>query len=161
MLELFIIVISFIGLILQSSFFDYFSLLGVKPDIVLTTIVFYSVFKGPVKGGSVGAMMGLIEDLFIGQFIGPMFVLRLLLGVGVGFFAKNIYKESILLPMLILFSATFLSNAYLWIFYSILKNNISWMYFVKVSLLQGAYNMIFIPFFYLIKRKVLLKENRG
>jgi rod shape-determining protein MreD len=70
LLELFIIVISFIGLIMQSSFFDYFSLLGVKPDIVLTTIVFYSVFKGPVKGGSVGAMMGLIEDLLLVSLLG-------------------------------------------------------------------------------------------
>lgn len=161
MLEFFVIVISFMGLVLQSSFFDYFSLLGVKPDIVLTCIVFYAIFKGPFKAGILGGVLGLIEDLFIGQFIGFMLLIRILLGVGVGYFGKNIYKESIIIPMLILFFATFLSNAFQWIFISITKNYISWMYLVKVSILQGAYNMIFMPFFYLIKRKVLLKENRG
>ena len=161
MLEFFVIVISFMGLVLQSSFFDYFSLLGVKPDIVLTCIVFYAIFKGPFKAGILGGVLGLIEDLFIGQFIGFMLLIRILLGVGVGYFGKNIYKESIIIPMLILFFATFLSNVFQWIFISITKNYISWMYLVKVSILQGAYNMIFTPFFYLIKRKVLLKENRG
>lgn len=161
MLEFFVIVISFMGLVLQSSFFDYFSLLGVKPDIVLTCIVFYAIFKGPFKAGILGGVLGLIEDLFIGQFIGFMLLIRILLGVGVGYFGKNIYKESIIIPMLILFFATFLSNVFQWIFISITKNYISWMYLVKVSILQGAYNMIFMPFFYLIKRKVLLKENRG
>ncbi len=161
MLEFVVIVISFMGLILQSSFFDYFSLLGVKPDIVLTCLVFYAIFKGPLKGGILGGVMGLLEDLFIGQFVGFMLPLRILLGIGVGYFGKNIYKESIIIPMLILFSATFLSNAFQWLFISITKNYISWMYLIKVSILQGAYNMIFIPFFYLIKRKVLSKENRG
>jgi len=161
LLEALVVIISFIGLILQSSFFDYFSLLGAKPDIVLVCIVFYSIFKGPVKGGIIGGIAGLLEDLFIGNFIGPMLLGRLLLGIAVGYFGKNIYKESIIIPVMVLFIATTFSNAYLWIFNLIFDNPVSWMYFVKISLLQGAYNMIFMPFFYLIKRNVLLKENRG
>lgn len=161
MLEFVVVICSFIGLILQSSYFDYFSLLGVKPDIVLVCIVFYAVFNGPVKGGIIGAAIGLMEDLFIGNFIGPMLILRLLLGAGVGFFSRNFYKESIIIPMIVLFIATFMSNTFLWIFNSLMKNYISWTYLVKVSILQGAYNMIFMPIFYLIKRRVLLKENRG
>lgn len=161
MLEILVIVISFIGLILQSSFFDYYSLLGVKPDIVLTCIVFYAIFKGPLKGGIMGGITGLIEDLFLGQFIGPMFILRIILGIGVGYFGKNIYKESIILPIIILLIATFISNAFQWIFISITEEYVSWMYFIKVTILQGAFNMIFMPFFYLIKIKVLSKENRG
>ncbi|MDD4342812.1 MAG: rod shape-determining protein MreD [Eubacteriales bacterium] len=161
MLEFVVVICSFIGLILQSSYFDYFSLLGVKPDIVLVCIVFYAVFNGPVKGGIIGAAIGLMEDLFIGHFIGPMLILRLLLGAGVGFFSRNFYKESIIIPMIVLFIATFMSNTFLWIFNSLIKNYISWTYLVKVSILQGTYNMIFMPIFYLIKRRVLLKENRG
>lgn len=161
MLEFVVVICSFIGLILQSSYFDYFSLLGVKPDIVLVCIVFYAVFNGPVKGGIIGAAIGLMEDLFIGNFIGPMLILRLLLGAGVGFFSRNFYKESIIIPMIVLFIATFMSNTFLWIFNSLMKNYISWTYLVKVSILQGTYNMIFMPIFYLIKRRVLLKENRG
>lgn len=161
MLEFVVFICSFIGLILQSSYFDYFSLLGIKPDIVLVCIVFYAVFNGPVKGGIIGAAIGLMEDLFIGNFIGPMLILRLLLGAGVGFFSRNFYKESIIIPMIVLFIATFMSNTFLWIFNSLMKNYISWMYLFKVSILQGAYNMIFMPIFYLIKRRVLLKENRG
>jgi len=160
LLEFVVIIFSFLGLILQSSYFDYFSILGVKPDIVLVCVVFYAVFNGPIKGGFVGAIIGLLEDLFIGHFIGPMFILRMLTGAGVGFFSRNFYKESILVPMVVLFAVTFMSNTFLWIFNSLMKNYISWMYLVKVSLLQGAYNMIFMPIFYLIKRKVLLKENR-
>ena len=161
MLEFFVVILSFTGLILQSSYFDYFSLLGVKPDIVLVCVVCYAVFNGPVKGGIIGAVVGLIEDLFMGQYIGPMLILRLLTGGGVGFFSRNFYKESILIPMAVLFAVTFMSNTLLWIFNSLMKNYISWMYLIKVSLLQGAYNMIFMPIFYLIKRKVLLRENRG
>lgn len=161
MSEILVIVISFIGLILQSSFFDYFSLLGVKPDIVLICIVFYAIFKGPLKAGILGGFVGLIEDLFIAQIIGPMVLLRLLVGVAVGYFAKNIHKESILVPMVILFTTTVMSNAFQWILASVFKDYISWTYFIKVSLLEGAYNMIFMPFFYLIKRIILSKENRG
>ncbi len=161
MLEFFVVILSFTGLILQSSYFDYFSLLGVKPDIILVCLVFYTVFNGPVKGGIIGAVVGLIEDLFMGQYIGPMLILRLLTGGGVGYFSRNFYKESILIPMAVLFAVSFMSNTFLWIFNSLMKNYISWMYLIKVSLLQGAYNMIFMPIFYLIKRKVLLRENRG
>ena len=159
MFELVVIIISFLGLILQSSYFDYFSLLGVKPDIVLVCIFFYGIFKGPVKGGAIGAFVGLIEDFFVGSFIGPMLLLRLLLGVSIGYFSRNIYKESIIIPMLLLIIATFFSNAYLWIFNSLLKNYISWMYYVKVSILQSAYNMIFMPFFYLFKKKSFIERK--
>lgn len=160
LLEIVVIVISFLGLILQSSFFEYFSLLGVKPDIVLTCIVFYAVFNGYKKGLLIGGIIGLIEDLFIGQFIGPMIISRMLLGVAVGYFSRNIYKENYIIPIIILFVSTFFSNAFLWIFHSFYKASISFKYFMNVSFLQSIYNLIFMPFFYVINYNVFLKDKQ-
>lgn len=160
MSELLVLVISFISLSLQSSFFDFYSLLGVKPDLLLISLVFYSIFKGPVRGGITGALIGLLEDLYIGQLIGPCLLIRMLIGVGVGFFSRNIYKESALLPLVILLFATLASNSLFWIYNSLASSWISWSYYVKIVLLQSAYNSIFMPFFYLIKNYASRQEKR-
>ena len=160
MLEIIVIVISFIGLILQGSFFESFSLLGVKPDIVLTCIVFYSVFNGYKKGLIIGGIAGLIEDLLAGQFIGLMMINRMLLGFAVGYFSKNIYKENYVVPILILIFSTFFTNAYLWIFYSLTKGYLSFGYFLHVGFLQSLYNLIFMPFFFVANYNVSLKNKQ-
>lgn len=151
MLELLVLIISFIGLSLQSSFFATYAFLGIKPDLLLVLLVFYAIFKGPVRGGITGACLGLLEDLYIGQVLGPCLLIRLLIGAGVGFFSRNIYKESALIPLLVLLFATLASNTCFWIYYSLSSGYISWTYYLKVVFLQSAYNAIFIPFFYLIK----------
>ncbi len=159
MLEIIVVIISYLGLILQSSFFDYFSIGGVKPDILLTCLVFYSIFNGHKKGMAMGAGLGLLEDLFIGQFIGPMVINRLIIGLAVGFFAKNIYKENYWLPVAILIVTTFLSNFFLWTFYSIFSSPISVGYYLRISMLQSIYNLIFLPFFYVITYHITNKEK--
>ena len=151
MLELLVLIISFISLSLQSSFFDTYAFLGIKPDLLLVSLVFYAIFKGPLKGGIIGACLGLLEDLYIGQILGPCLLIRLLIGAGVGFFSRNIYKESVLIPLFILLFATLASNSFFWIYHSLSSSYISWTYYLKVVLLQSAYNALFTPFFYFIK----------
>lgn len=160
MLEISVVLLSFVGLLLQGSLFDYFSLVGVKPDIVLTCVVFYALFQGAPKGLAMGAVVGLMEDLLMGQMVGPMLILRMLIGGGVGLISRSLYHDRYLSPIILLVLSTLFANAFQWVLYMFQKGAISPGFFLRVSLFQSIYNLLFMPFFYVINYYVVLQEKK-
>ena len=60
-------IVSFFCLVLQDTLFNDFSVAGGKPDFLLIIVVFFAIFNGPVKGGWLGLILGLLEDLMLGR----------------------------------------------------------------------------------------------
>ncbi len=74
---------------LQSNFFNWFNIAGVKPNLFIIFSLFVGIFIGKIYGASIGIVLGLLLDLFIGKALG---INAIVLGVA-GLMRWNIYKE--------------------------------------------------------------------
>lgn len=91
-LSIIIIIITFIFIyFLQSNFFNWFNIAGVKPNLFILLSLFIGIFIGKIYGASIGIVFGLLLDLFIGKALG---INGIVLGVA-GFMRRSIYKKSI------------------------------------------------------------------
>ena len=70
-LSIIIIFITFIFIyFLQSNFFSWFNIAGVKPNLFIILSLIVGVFIGKIYGASIGIVFGLLLDLFIGKALG-------------------------------------------------------------------------------------------
>jgi rod shape-determining protein MreD len=91
----------FINFVLQSTLFQYIAVIGVKPNTALIIIVCYSVLRGDAEGAVVGFFSGLLQDIFMGDYIGMYALLGMLTGFICGKPLKDFYRENYLLPLLV------------------------------------------------------------
>lgn len=78
---------------------------GVKPDIVLVLVCFYSIKFGGIKGMTYGALTGLIIDSVNGYAIGPHMLSKALAGflsasIREKFFGWNLFLNTSLILLL-------------------------------------------------------------
>lgn len=70
-LSIIIIFITFIFIyFLQSNFFSWFNIAGVKPNLFIILSLIVGIFIGKIYGASIGIIFGLLLDLFIGKALG-------------------------------------------------------------------------------------------
>jgi len=87
-LSIIIIFITFIFIyLLQSNFFNWFNIAGVKPNLFIVFSLIIGIFIGKIYGVSVGIISGLLLDLFIGKVLG---INAIVLGIA-GFMRRNVY----------------------------------------------------------------------
>ena len=89
-LSIIVIFILFIFIyFLQSNFFSWFNIAGVKPNLFIILTLIVGIFIGKIYGGSIGIIFGLLLDLFIGKALG---INAIVLGIA-GFMRRDIYKK--------------------------------------------------------------------
>ena len=79
----------FILYFLQSNFFNWFNIAGIKPNLFIIFALFIGLFLGKIYGISAGVIFGLLLDLFIGEKIG---INAIVLGTA-GLMRWGIYQE--------------------------------------------------------------------
>lgn len=55
---------------LQSNFFSWFNIAGVKPNIFIILVLITGLFIGKIYGATTGIVLGLLLDFFIGRKLG-------------------------------------------------------------------------------------------
>ncbi len=55
---------------LQSNFFNWFNIAGVKPNLFIILALTVGLFAGRIYGATIGIFLGLLLDFFIGRNIG-------------------------------------------------------------------------------------------
>lgn len=154
----------FIALFLQTTIFRAYPLQGVIPDMILILVVFHALFNGASKGTVYGVLCGLLEDLYVGRFIGMNALSKGITAYVVGRLQGNVFKENVLVGVISVLGATLLN--YLLIF--ILSLLSSQVFNLDKSILldlfyQGVYNsLISIPMYIWYYRSVhrgLLRET--
>jgi rod shape-determining protein MreD len=63
------VLILIIGLILQVTILSVFTPYDIKPDIILVLVIVISILDGPKTGLLIGIIGGLLQDIFLGEFI--------------------------------------------------------------------------------------------
>jgi len=87
---------------LQTTLFNYIGILGITPGTALLIVVSYAVLRGDVEGAIAGFFAGLLTDVMYMDFIGMHALLFGLTGFLSAKIFKDFFKDSFLLPVLLI-----------------------------------------------------------
>ena len=74
---------------LQSNFFNWFNIAGIKPNLFIILLLVLGIFIGKIYGAFMGIIFGLLLDLFIGKVLGINAIVLCIAGI----LRRAIYKE--------------------------------------------------------------------
>ncbi len=156
--------LTFLGLFLQTTIFGSFTIKGVIPDMLLILVIFYALFNGDNKGSVYGVICGLLEDLYIGRFIGINSISKGITAYIVGRLQRNVFKENILVGIISVMGGTLLNCVIIFVLSlkSIKISSLDQSILLNI-LYQGIYNtLIAIPmyiWYYRSSNRGLLKKT--
>jgi len=137
-----------LSVLLQSTLFNYLVVAGVKPDFVLLLVIYFAFTNGPGKGALLGLTFGLLEDFYVGRYIGMNALSLLLTGFIAGWFETKLYKENLLIALVVVFVASFFSQAVF--LFSGIAAGLTWEIGDNIKLIWplAVYNMCLVPITY-------------
>lgn len=107
------IILAFLPLLaffLQSTLFHHFSIKGSIPDMVLILVVFYALFRGGRRGTLYGLLCGLLEDLYMGHFIGVNMLAKGFTGYILGRAQGTVFKENLWVGIIAVVAGTLINS---------------------------------------------------
>lgn len=131
---------------------DLMQIAGVKPDLLTTVVVYWSLALGPILGTMAGFAVGLVADAELGHGLGVQAGLLSLVGFLVGQLGRGLVKENLLMQgalvaacTLVLASSRILLTA---------GGNPAVLFSAGGAMLLGqtAYSAVFAPFVYWLIR---------
>jgi rod shape-determining protein MreD len=109
-MRLFVLVLlPFVSLFLQSTILANYSINGTVPDMVLIFVVFYALLNGSGKGTVYGLLCGLLEDLYMGRFIGFNAVSKAVVAYVVSKYQGNVFRENLLVGVTTVLAGTIIN----------------------------------------------------
>lgn len=93
-------------LLIQSTLMVQFQPFGIIPDLLLIIVISGALLRGSLFGIQLGLVAGILQDLLIGNF-GISLIVKVLIGYLVGNIEGKVFKEHMLVPILVIFSMTF------------------------------------------------------
>lgn len=140
---------------LQSNFFNWFTIAGIKPNLFIIFTLFISLFAGVKIGTAYGIFFGLFLDIVIGRSLGVSGIMYGIVGLLGGYFDKNFSKDSRITIMLMVIGTTLLYEIGNYIISIMqLSIQIEILSFIKILLIEVIYNVILTIILYSIIQKV-------
>ena len=144
-----LIIVFLIIYLLQSNFFNWFTIAGVKPNLFIILVVIIGLFAGKRMGIIFGIIFGLLIDIYIRNTIGISAVTLGILGYIAGYLDKNFSKDSKLTIMIIISVATFIFELVIYISAGLVNNSvITLIPFFKILGIEVLYNIILVILLY-------------
>ena len=119
----FIILISFL---LQSTLFVKLKFGAVSPNLMLVVTSSFGFMRGRKSGIAVGAISGLLVDIFWGQLLGFHTLLYTVIGYLNGSFERLFYDEDVKLPIVLISASEFLYGICIYVFVYMLQGDPSY-----------------------------------
>lgn len=156
-----ILVIFFLFYFLQSNFFSWFSISGIRPNLFVILALFVGLYMGKTAGSLIGATCGIILDLYVGKNIGPTGIMLCIVGFLGGYFDNNFSKESKITIILMVLGTTIIYEVGKYLINIFLYNfNAEILPFIKILLIEILYQFIITIILYPIIKRVGYKiEN--
>lgn len=148
--------------LLQSNFFSWFNIAGIKPNLFVILVLMTGLFIGKRAGIIFGILFGLSLDFFIGKSIGISSLMLGIIGFIGGYLDKNFSKDSRITMITMIAMATFLYEMGIIIFnYFINEAQIRVIYVIKTLIIELIYNSIVTIIIYplIMKLGYRIEEN--
>ena len=150
-----LILIFFIIYFLQSNFFTWFTIAGIKPNIFVILALFIGLFLGMKYGLCFGIIYGFFLDSLIGRNIGASSLMLGIIGLIGGYIDKNFSKDNRLMIMAMVTVTTIIYEIGLYIIQSVVLSyqieqiNI----LIKTLAIEIIFNMIITIIIYPLIKK--------
>lgn len=153
--------------LLQSNFFSWFTIAGVKPNLMVIFVLFIGLFAGRVYGLTFGVIFGIIIDIIISKKVGVSAIMYGAIGILGGVLDKNFSKDSKITIIGMVIVSTFLYE-----FISYIINAMIFSYtwemlnFIIKVIIEVIYNTILTIILYPTIQKVgygiqdMFRENK-
>lgn len=159
-----IYLIFFIVLIftLQIMLIDGRTILGVKPNLILITVIVVSLWFGLYAGSFYGLIIGIITDILFGNNIGMFTIVYSIIGALIGFFSYNYRKENKIALVYLTVIATAVFEFVQYIMYFVISSHYnSILYLLYQLFATSVLNVVIVFGVYSLLYKILsFFENR-
>ena len=135
-------VFTYLALCVQAILFK-----GIKPDLVLVLICFYSLRQGQMRGLAYGAFSGLLIDTVSGFVLGPHMISKSIAGYFIGTLKEQLFQWNFIIStfLIIVFSV-----ANIFLVYFIFET------FSKVSFVNRSFELSVLEVIYTIIASLVL-----
>ncbi len=157
-------VIIILNFIIQSTFLHSIEIINVIPNTGIIIVVSFAFMRGEYEGAAVGFAIGILQDIFFGQYIGMNALLSMLTGYFCGKFYVDFFTENFLIPLLMTSVSTFVYGFVFYVLNILLFGYTDVLYFLSnIILPETAYTSLFSVFlyklFYIINEKLEKRET--
>lgn len=129
--------------IIQASLLPLLSFSGIRPDLLLIVVVSCAILSGREKGVGMGFFAGLLQDLASGTVFGTNTLAKLAVGFSFGLAERKVFKENIILPLMITAAATVIHSLIVLGLLFIFGHRVDFLAAVRYNLLPlVAYNVV-------------------
>lgn len=137
------VIAAFFLFLLQSCVFPHFSLGGIVPNLILLITSIFGFMHGERAGIITGFCLGLIFDIFYGDYIGLHALILTYIGFLNGKFFGIYYPEDIKLPIALTVTSNFTYGIINYIFTFLLRGRLNFGYYlVHIILPELLYTLI-------------------
>lgn len=158
----------FLALLLEGSVFSFFMLEKALPDIILVMVVSLGFILDERRGAIIGLCAGLFQDIIFSSALGFFTLAKMLLGYGAGLIGRELYREQLLAPVLLVFVGTLTHEFMLYFLVSRFVGfglpvewSLSRLFIPKALYNMGLALLIYPFFFRFYHRKRQLKNSLG
>ena len=135
--------------LLQSIFFNQFTIAGIMPNIFIILMLYIGLYMGRTMGIIYGIIFGIFIDLWIGKTLGFTSIALALIGVISGILDKTFSKDSRLIVLIMGTVCTVIYEVVLYFMqYIVIGINLEIVQFIKILLVEVIYNVIIISILY-------------
>lgn len=144
--------------LLQTTVFQWFSLAGVTPNLLLILTVSIGFMRGQKEGLLVGFFSGLLIDLTFGGVIGVCALIYLIIGYLNGYANKIFVKDDFTIPFILIGVSEFI---YFFLYYTLeflLRGRLNIIYYLfHIGLPKMVYTVVVAIFLYRLLNKINLE----
>lgn len=140
-------IILLINTILQSTYFEYIQIIGVKPNIAVIIIVSFAIMRGSFEGAVIGFFSGLIQDILFGSNIGMNALMGLYIGYFCGKVNKDFFSDNYFLELVLCAISVFVYGCIIYIFGFLIRGKTDFLYFFNSIILPEVVYTSFISLF--------------
>jgi rod shape-determining protein MreD len=133
----------------QTTILAWVTIFSVRIDLFLIVVVSFGLLKGRKSGLAIGFIAGLIQDIFVGRFIGLHAVSKMIVGYLLGLMEQKVFKENLFVSVVAVFLGTLMAEFIIWFISLFLFWHYPFLNAVKQVILPSALvNAIFAPLVY-------------
>ncbi len=140
-------IILIINTILQSTYFEYIKIIGIKPNTAIIIIVSFSIMRGSFEGSLIGFASGLLQDIFFGTNIGTHALLGLYIGYFCGKVTKDFFSDNYILELCLCFISVLSYECIIYVFGFLIRGKTDFSYILNNIILPEVVYTSFISLF--------------
>lgn len=149
------VIIIIVNLILQGSVLPFFDFLVFAPNPALASIVVIALFKGKYYGAFFGLVMGLFQDILLGDVIGMHALIYFLIGYGSGMLNYSLNNENTIIHLIFTAISTIVYNIMYFLIIYFLARDVSLAASIRrIFSIEILYNCILAFMFYKLLYKI-------